>query len=98
MLIMQKVTKEQAEMIEKVVTRFNGDKARAAMNYSPSKALPMDLFVRCMIEGWEIAKPKEQQIKEMYDSYHRQGVSRTIIKRLLKILEIEVDGVTDDKK
>lgn len=93
---MQKVSKEQIDLIEKVITRFNGDKARAAMNFVPSKGLTMEKFTRCMIEGYTEEKPKEQQIKELYSSYHRQGVSRGIIKKVLKILEIEVDGVTND--
>ena len=61
---MVNVSVHQAEVIEKVVARYNGDKTRAAIGYVPSKGLPMDLFVRCMIEGWNVIRTKEEKAVE----------------------------------
>ena len=93
---MQRVTSEQIAIIDKVLVRYNGDKAKAAMHFIPSKGLTMEKFTRCMIEGYEEVKSKEKQIKDLYESYHRQGVSRGVIRKVLKILEVHVDGVTND--
>lgn len=94
---MQKVTKEQADLIQKVIERYNGDKTKAAMNFVPSKGLTQEIFTRCMIEGYQITKPKEVMLRELYESYHRQGVARTVIRKVLTILEVEVGGISDDK-
>lgn len=93
-----KVTNQQAEIIEKVLNRYNGDKARAAMHYAPSKELGIELFTRCMIEGWEVERTKEQQIQDLYAHYKGKrgadaSVARPLIKRVLDILEVQVEGV-----
>lgn len=95
---MLKVTKEQAEIIEKVLNRYKGDRARAAMGYAPCRQLSIELFTRCMIEGWEVERTKEQQIQELYGQYKGKrgadaSLARPLIKRVLDILEIEIDGV-----
>jgi hypothetical protein len=93
-----KVTKQQAEIIEKVLNRYNGDKARAAMGYAPCRQLSIELFTRCMIEGWEVERTKEQQIEDLYAQYKGKrgadaSLARPLIKRVLDILEIQIEGI-----
>lgn len=95
---MIKVTAEQKEIIEKVVSRYNGDRARAAMHYAPCKIVSIELFTRCMIEGYEVELTKEQKIQELYAQYKGKrgvdaSVARPVIKRMLDILDIKIDGV-----
>lgn len=94
---MIEVTKAQAEVIEKVVNRYGGDRAKAALNYVPRQGLPMELFIRCMIEGWKVAATKEEQLLDFYLNYEgKQGPSRYAIRTTLRILGIEVEGITND--
>lgn len=88
-----KVNKQQVEIIEKVLKRYNGDRARAAMHYVPCKELNVELFTRCMIEGWEIERTKNEQLTDLYHAYNKQGPARAVIKKVLKILEIKLDGI-----
>lgn len=94
---MVKVTKTQAEIIEKVVERYKGDKTKAALNYIPSKALGMETFTRCMIEGWELEQSKEEQLLDFYNCYRgKQGPTRYAIRMALGILGIYVEGISND--
>jgi hypothetical protein len=94
---MQKLNKQQGEIVEKVLQRYNGDKARAAINYVPSKVFPHETFVRCMVEGWEVSLTKEEQIMEVYSQYiGKQGPARLAIRRVLRILDIYIEGVSND--
>ncbi len=63
---MQKVTKEQAQVIDMVLNKYNGDKARAAMHFAPHAGISVELFTRCMIEGYEVPETKEDQIRAAY--------------------------------
>lgn len=94
---MVNVTQEQADLIEKVVSRYGGDKTKAALNFVQSKGLTSEVFVRCMIEGYTIVRTKEDRLKELYYSYHRQGVARTVIKKVLLAIEMKVEGITDEE-
>jgi len=90
---MVKVTNEQMELIERVVARYNGDKAKAAMNFVPSKSFPHETFIRCMVEGYELKKSREEQVRELYaKSSHPM---RHSILRMLDIFEVKVEGVND---
>lgn len=94
---MQKLTRQQGEIVEKVLTRYNGDKAKAAMNYVPSKVLNAEQFVRCMIEGWEVEYSKEDKLLFFYNSYKgKQGPTRYAIRMALQILDIHVEGISND--
>jgi len=94
---MVKLNKQQGDVIEKVLSRYGGDKTKAAMNYVPSKVLNAEQFVRCMIEGWEVTLTKEEQIVELYSQYvGKQGPVRLAIRRVLSILDIYIEGVSND--
>lgn len=90
-----KVTKAQEQLIENALRRYDNDRTRAALNYVHSKELPQTLFVRCMIEGWEVEKSKEDQILELFNSYSNQGSMRPIIRKVLTILEMKIKGIND---
>lgn len=92
---MMKITKAQLEVIDKVLTRYKGDKTKAALNYSPNHLLNVEMFTRCMIEGYEVQKSKEDQIKELFNKYNKQGVAHGIIRKMCDIMEIKVEGVND---
>lgn len=92
-----KVNKQQAEIIEKVLERYKGDKTRAMLNYTPSKALGLETFARCMIEGWELEQTKEEQLLDFYNCYRgKQGPTRYAIRTALGILGIYVEGISND--
>ena len=97
---MLKVTAEQKEIIEKVLNRYKGDRARAAMGYAPCRQLSIELFTRCMIEGYEVEMTKEQRVQELYSQYKGKrgadaSLARPLIKKVLDILEIKIEGVND---
>lgn len=94
---MIQVTKAQAEMIEKVLNRYGGDKTKAAVNYVPRQGFTLEMFVRCMIEGYETVQTKEEQLLHFYNCYKgKQGPTRYAIRMALRILDIHVEGITDD--
>lgn len=90
---MVKVTKEQFELICKVVLRYNNDRAKAAFNFIPTKDFSQEKFLKCMIEGWEVEKSKEDQILELFNTYPRQGVAHKIIRKMLDIYGMKIDGI-----
>lgn len=95
---MIKVTVEQKDIIEKVLNRYNGDRARAAMHYAPCKQVGIELFTRCMIEGYEVELTKEERIQELYAHYKgKRGadatLARPLIKKVLDILDVKIEGV-----
>lgn len=97
---MIKVTAEQKDIIEKVLNRYRGDRARAAMGYAPCRQLSIEIFTRCMIEGYEVEMTKEQQIQHLYSQYKGKrgadaSLARPLIKKVLDILELKIDGVND---
>ena len=58
----------------------------------------MELFARCMVEGYETAKPKEQQIQELFQKYKKQGPMRGLIRQMCDIMDIKVQGVNYDEQ
>lgn len=92
---MIKLTKEQFQVVEKVLNRYNGDRARAAMGYAPCREVSIELFTRCMIEGYEQEKTKEDQVLALFHQYPRQGVAHNIIRRMLVIVDMKVKGIND---
>lgn len=90
---MIKVTKPQAEIIDKVLERYKGDRTKAALNYQPNHLVGVETFTRAMIEGWEVERTKEDQIKDLFNSYPKQGVAHKIIRKMCAIMELKVDGI-----
>lgn len=90
---MVKVNQEQLMIIEKVLDKFEQDRTRAALHYTHSKQLPQSLFVRCMIEGWEVQRSKEDQVKDLFNNYPKQGVAHKIIRKMCEIMELKIDGI-----
>lgn len=88
---MIQVTKAQAEIIEKVLERYKGDKARAAMNYQPNHLVGIETFTRCMIEGWEIAQEPHDKIRALYE--RSSYPMKSAILNVLNILGEQVEGV-----
>jgi|LauGreDrversion4_2_1035121.scaffolds.fasta_scaffold277721_1 hypothetical protein len=91
---MQKVTKAQNDIIETTLKKYKGDKAKAAMHFAPHSNVSIELFTRCMIEGYEVFETKEDQVRELY----RTAVypTRFNMIRLLNILDIKIKGVNDN--
>lgn len=94
----QKVSAEQAELIQKVLYRYNHDRAKAMISFIPSRGLTSETFARCMLDGFEVVRTKQEQIKELYNRYDKQGIAKYIIKQMCMICEIDVEGITDDEK
>ncbi len=90
---MVKVNKEQLQIIEEMLVKYGQDRTRAALQYIHSKSLPQALFVRCMIEGWEVERSKEDQVKDLFNQYPKQGVAHKIIRKMCEIMELKVDGI-----
>ena len=90
---MVKVTKEQLDLITKILTRYNNNKTKASLNFIPSKDFSQEKFLNCMIEGYEVEKTKEESILELFNAYSRQGPAHKIIRKMLDIYDMKVDGI-----
>lgn len=96
---MVQVTKQQLEMIEKVLERYKGNKTKAALAYVPSQLMGIEMFVECMINGYELMKTKEELLLDFYKQYEgKQGPTRYAIRQALYILGIYVEGISDDNE
>lgn len=93
---MVQVNKQQLEMIEKILERYKGNKTKAALSYVPSQIMSIEMFVDCMIHGYELMKSKEDLLLDFYKG--KQGPTRYAIRQALYILGIFVGGISDDSE